>query len=310
MRYHLPPLNALRAFEAAARLQSFSLAAAELRVTQGAISRHIKILEETLDTKLFRRSHRQVTLTEDGRALRKTVREAFELIEEQTNLINPHYADQILRVKSLPTFALRWLIPRLSRFSEKHSEVKVSIHTSHRFADFDSGDVDVSIEWGRGGWKGSQAELLFPTMLVPVCSPKLANGAGPPRSIADLAKYVLLHSEQRPNLWNQWLSAAGAPSIITHDVARFEDSGLVYQAALDGLGVAIAEAAYVRNDFTNGRLVQPFPHVEVCEEGYYFVYPANKLRLRKVSTFRNWITGQAKSVIISEMVRPHPAPVV
>lgn len=294
MRYRLPPLNALKAFEAAARLQSFSRAAEELCVTQGAVSRHIKILEESLDTKLFRRSHRQVRLTDEGFAYSKSVREAFEIIETHTNSINPHYADEILRIKALPTFAMRWLVPRLSDFSKQSPDYKVSIHTSHKFADFDYGDLDGSIEFGNGRWKDTPSDLLFPAMLTPVCSPRLADGAPPPGSIEELRNYVLLHSQQRPDLWNQWLSSVGASNISTKGVARLEDSGLVYQAALDGLGIAIAEVAYVTEDVRVGRLVRPFDFTLIRDEAYYFVYPPGKMRVKKLAAFRNWITSRAE----------------
>jgi LysR family glycine cleavage system transcriptional activator len=294
MRYRLPPLNALKAFEAAARLQSFSRAAEELCVTQGAVSRQIKILEESLETKLFRRFHRQVLLTDEGLAYSRSVREAFEIIDAQSANLNPHRGDQILRIKSLPTFAMRWLIPRLSDFSKRNPDYKVSIHTSHKFADFDYDDLDGSIEYGTGEWKGVLSDLLFPTMLTPVCSPRLADGALPPTRLEELSNYVLLHSQQRPELWNQWLTGLGASNVPTKDVARLEDSGLVYQAAIDGLGLAIAEVGYVKEDVRMGRLVRPFDFVLVGEQSYYFVYPPGKIRLKKLAAFRKWIMSRAE----------------
>ncbi|NGO53741.1 transcriptional regulator GcvA [Allomesorhizobium camelthorni] len=294
MSYRLPPLNALKAFEAAARLGSFSRAADELCVTQGAISRHIKILEESLETKLFRRVHRQVHLTEEGLAYSRSVREAFAIIETETANLNPHYADRIIRIKALPTFAMRWLIPRLSDFTRQYPEYEVSIQTSHKFADFEYDDLDGSIEFGTGNWKDVASDLLFPTMLTPVCSPRLADGAGPPQSLEQLPRYVLLHSKQRPDLWNQWLTSVGATNVPTKDVARLEDSGLVYQAAIDGLGLAIAEFGYVKEDIRLGRLVKPFDYILVGNQGYYFVCLPRKLRLKKVAAFRKWIMSRAE----------------
>lgn len=294
MRYRFPSLNALKAFEAAARLKSFSRAADELCVTQGAISRHIKILEESLETRLFRRVHRQVHLTEEGFAYGRAVREAFDIIEAQTANLNPHFADQIVRIKGLPTFAMRWLIPRLSDFSKQYPEYEVSIHTSHKFVEFEYADLDGSIEFGTGDWKDVQCDLLFPTMLTPVCSPRFADGTGPPKSLEQLNDCVLLHSQQRPELWNQWLTAVGASNVSTKNVARLEDSGLVYQAAIDGLGVAVAEVSYVKEDVKMGRLVRPFDFVLVGDQSYYFVYQPGRLRLRKAAAFRKWIMSRAE----------------
>lgn len=296
MRYRLPPLNALKAFEAAARLQSFSRAAEELCVTQGAVSRHIKILEESLDTKLFRRFHRQVVLTDEGLAYSRSVREAFEIIGEHTASLNPGYSDEILRIKALPTFAMRWLIPRLSDFSRQNPDCKVSIHTSHKFADFDFDDLDGSIEFGNGEWKGVPAHMLFPTMLTPVCSPRLADGRPPPRTVAELPDYVLLHSQQRPELWNDWLTGVGASNVSTKNVARLEDSGLVYQAAIDGLGIAIAEVSYIKEEVRMGRLVRPFDFVLVGGQSYYFVYPPGHVHQKKLLAFRDWITSRAQEM--------------
>ncbi len=294
MRYRLPPLNALRVFEAAARHLSFTRAGDELCVSQGAISRHITILESHLGTKLFDRLHREVRLTEAGLRYLESVQRAFEIIDGETRRISPRNEDQSLRVKLLPTFAMRWLIPRLAAFTALHPQITVLINTSHKLADFDRGDLDASVEYGLGAWKGLAADPLFSVALVPVCSPKLADGSPPPSRPEDLSRYVLLHSMQRPELWAQWLQASGVSGIATDVGARFQNSGLVYQAAMDGMGVAITEAAYVRDDVEAGRLVAPFRHVVYQAEGYYLVYPPGKLRLERFAAFRSWILEQAQ----------------
>jgi LysR family transcriptional regulator, glycine cleavage system transcriptional activator len=294
VRYRLPPLNALRVFEAAARHLSFTRAGAELCVSQGAVSRHITILEANLGTKLFDRLHREVRLTEAGARYLDSVRRAFEIIDGETRRISPRDDDQTLRIKLLPTFAMRWLIPRLAAFAALHPEITVLITTSHRLADFDRGDLDASVEYGLGSWKGLAADPLFSVALVPVCSPRLADGSPPPARPEDLPRYVLLHSMQRPVLWAQWLQSAGVPGIATEGGARFQNSGLVYQAATDGMGIAITEAAYVRDDLEAGRLVAPFRHVAYQAEGYHLVYPPGKSRLRSFAAFRRWMLEQAQ----------------
>ncbi len=295
MRYRLPSLNALRVFEAAARHLSFTRAGEELCLSQGAVSRHISILEDGLGTKLFDRLHREVRLTEAGDRYLASVQRAFEIIDAETRRISPAKDDQTLRIKLLPTFAMRWLVPRLANFAALHPETTVLINTSHRLADFDRGDLDASVEYGLGAWPKVDADLLFSVALVPVCSPRLADGSPPPTRPEDLARYVLLHSMHRPGLWDQWLQAAGVKGIPTGQGARFQNSGLVYQAAADGMGVAITEAAYVRDDLDAGRLVKPFRFVAHQPEGYYLVYPHGKLRLDRFAAFRRWILEQAQA---------------
>jgi LysR family glycine cleavage system transcriptional activator len=295
MRYRMPPLNAIRAFEAAARLGSFSKAAEELCVTQGAISRHIKILEDRVNTQLFQRRHRQVQLTSGGLAYSQSIRKAFDIIQEETNNLNPDLNDKMLRIKSFPTFAIRWLVPRLSNFTLQKPEYGVSIYTQHSFADFESSEIDGSIEFGSGNWRGLASDRLFPTMLTPVCSPRLANGTAPPKSVKDLSKYVLLHSKHRPELWNLWLSAIGETGIPTRDVVLMEDSGLTYQAAADGIGIALGELGYIGDDIRTGRLVTPFDFVLTGPESYYLVYPPRSLSVPKFASFRKWILAQAET---------------
>lgn len=316
MRYRLPPLNALRVFEAAARHLSFTRAGVELCVSQGAVSRQITILEANLGAKLFDRLHREVRLTEAGARYLESVQRAFEIIDGETRRISPRDDDQALRIKLLPTFAMRWLIPRLAAFTALHPEITVLITTSHKLADFDRSDLDASVEYGLGDWKGLAADPLFSVALVPVCSPKLADGSPPPSRPEDLSRYVLLHSMQRPVLWAQWLKSAGVSGIATEEGARFQNSGLVYQAATDGMGVAITEAAYVRDDLEAGRLVAPFRHIAYQAEGYHLVYPPRKLRLQRFAAFRRWILeqaqetrralGRAEETASTPAIRPRP----
>ena len=294
MRYRLPPMNSLRAFEAVARLLSFSRAADELALSQGAVSRHIAILEDYLGVQLFKRTHREVTFTRLGTEYFSSVQEALDIINSETVRINRKRVEHPLRIKSLPTFAIRWLIPRLSDFTAAHPACNTTITTHHAIADFSSGDIDGSIEFGFGDWKNLSCDLLFHATLIPICSPVLADGRRPPRCIEDLRRHVLLHSVYRPELWSKWLEAAGADGLPLGTGTHLQELALVYQAAIDGLGIAMAELPYVQNDIAAGRLVTPFSKVLRQREAYYLVYPPEKLREGSFSVFRRWILEQAE----------------
>lgn len=304
MNDRLPPLNSLRAFEAAARHLSFTRASEELHVTQGAISQQITMLENFIGVKLFERRHREVRLTSGGASYFRAVQAALDIITRETAALRSTEEDSTLRIKSLPTLAMRWLVPRLADFTAKHPKVTVLVNTKNELADFEREDVDGAIEYGDGQWKNVEAELLFPVAVVPVCAPRLADGSPPPTELKDLERHVLLHSLVRPRLWPEWLLAAG----IDHPVGktmRFQTSGLAYQAALDGLGVALTEIAYIRDDISAGRLVMPFDLVVQQPLGYYWVYPREKRALEKFAVFRRWLLQQAQDVPKSAPSQPH-----
>src|SRR5882724_11672588 len=243
-RYRLPPLNALRAFEAAARHLSFTHAAAELCVSQGAVSRHIQLLESSLGVMLFERRHRQVILTPQGETYRNAIRSAFEAIDDATSQIRPEVRSDTLKIRLLPTFAMRWLVPRLAHFNAESPGITVRINTAHDHSDFDREDIEAAVEYGNPPRHDPVAERLFGEVLVPVCSSDLANGRPPPRHPRELGQHVLLHSLHRPDFWRQWLARAGVDGIAVESGLRFENSGLCYQAAVDGLGIAIAHVAF------------------------------------------------------------------
>lgn len=288
-RYRLPPLNALRAFEAAARHLSFTHAAAELCVSQGAISRHIQLLESALGVILFERRHRQVVLTSEGERYRIAIRSAFEAIDEATARLRPQAQSDTLKIRLLPTFAMRWLVPRLARFSAKNPGITVRINTAHHHGDFDREDIEAAVEYGNPPRYDLVVERLFGELLVPVCSPDPASGRPPPRHPRELGQHVLLHSLHRPDFWRQWLARAGVDGIAVETGLRFENSGLCYQAAVDGLGIAIAHVAFIREDLARGRLVIPFHLPMRNDVGYYLVYPERQLRQPKLRAFRQFL---------------------
>lgn len=291
----LPPLNALRAFEAVARHLSFKRAAEEFRVTQGAVSRHVLRLEAFLGKRLFERGHRQVRLTPDGARYLPAVRDAFVGIADATGALTADRGREMLRLRLPPTCAILWLVPRLARFNTRHPDIPVRVTTSHDPVEFDGGDVDVdaAIHYGGNPAPGLVAERLFGEVLVPAMSPALA--ARPPRldAPADLLGHVLLHSIHRPDDWPQWFRLAGVPAPEFPDGLIFENSSLTYQGAIEGLGVAMAQAAFALDEVRSGRLVVPFDLAVRNEAAYAFVVPEANAGLRRVRLFRDWIAAEA-----------------
>ncbi|MBL8699159.1 MAG: transcriptional regulator GcvA [Alphaproteobacteria bacterium] len=293
MRFRLPALNALRAFEAAARHCSFTEAAHELCVGQGAVSRHIVGLERSLGVALFHRHHRGVTLTREGQSYFETLHRALTLIHDGTAQLLGARDAEIVRLIAPPTFTSRWLLPRLGGFSARHPGAEVRISTSQEFIDFDRDDFDLAISYGDGSWPRLEVAPLIDECLVMVCRPQLADGRPPPASLDELRRYVLLHSLKRPGEWRHWLDFIGKPDVPDVGGLRFGASVLAYQAAIDGLGLAIAQSDFVSDELAAGRLLMPFP-VELRTGRGYFVTRAAGHRLPPVvAAFRDWLIAQA-----------------
>ncbi|KRF00541.1 hypothetical protein ASG87_12660 [Frateuria sp. Soil773] len=256
------PLNALRAFEAAARCRSFQAAAAQLFVTPAAVSHQVKRLEAYLETELFRRGHRCVELTAEGEALATSLGELFGQLDLALDRATAPAAAH-LRVSTVESFAAKWLAPRLHRFHRDHPDLKVRIETGDEHADVAHGGVDVAIRYGPGGYTGVRAERLMEAQSFPVCAPSLA--VPPLTAPSDLRHHTLLHDESaagRPGVpdWPAWLEAAGASQM---DAARgpvFASIYLAQEAAAAGHGVALGVAPLVAEDLRRGRLVRPFGH--------------------------------------------------
>ena len=289
----LPPLNALRAFEAAARHTSFKRAAEELCVTQGAISRHIQKLEADLGAALFTRRHRQVLLTKEGADYLVTVRDAFGRISQASSNLRTRTEDKMLKVKLPITCAVRWLVPRLARFHGLQPGISVQITTSHDPVDFDREDIDVAVHYGRRAEQGLACERLFDEVLLPICSPKLLAKPPPLKKPRDLAGHVLLHSIRRPQDWPQWLAKAGAGDVEGEPSLIFENSSLTYQGVMEGLGLAMAQLALVADDLASGHVVAPFETRVENDVAYMLVYPKERAASRKVAGFHAWIAREA-----------------
>ncbi len=297
MTRQLPPLNALRAFEAAARRGSFTRAAEELCVTQGAVSRHVGTLESWLESRLFVRGRRGIELTESGEAYFRVVQAALDQIEFGTRRLRATPGQPRLRIKLPPTFAIRWLIPRLARFHAAHPRVDVQITTSHQRADFGREDVDASIHSEPRPPSGPGFRRLFGETLVPVCAPALLADGPPLVHPGDLARHVLLCSMNRPGDWPAWLAAAGTSGIDGNSGLKFENAALAYQAAADRLGVMVAVKAFVQDDLASGRLVAPF-RLEVGTRGaYYLAYPDTPTPPSAVKDFEAWVLAEARAIV-------------
>ena len=293
MSRRLPPLNALRVFDAASRHASFTRAASELSVTQGAVSRHVSALEDWLGVRLFARSLRGIALTPKGIVYSRIVRGALDQIEYASKQLAQEPDENTLRLKVPPTFAIRWLVPRLARFHALDRKLDLQITTSHQPVDFNREDVDACIHSDVGPPRNARFRRLFGETLLPVCSPRLAARAPRLARPRDLAHHVLVSSMHRPRDWPTWLAAAGLTDIDASNGIKVENSALAYQAAIDGVGVVIAQRSFIGEDLANGRLVAPLA-LEVPGDGsYYFGYPAERQKSERVAAFEDWIVREA-----------------
>ena len=291
MTARLPSLNGLRAFEAAARHLSFTVAASELNVTQTAISHQIRRLEQELGIRLFVRRNRALALTPEARDYLPGVRTAFNDLRLATDRLLRRDNDHVLTVSTLASLAAKWLLPRLSAFQEAHPGIDVRITTSTSLVEFKNDDVDAAIRYGRGQWPGLRADWLMADRLSPVCSPALLTGNRPLRCPEDLADHVLLHtSGGTSDDWRLWLTAAGMPAQLSkHPGLTFDLTFMTVQAAIDGIGVAIGRTSYVEADIAKGRLVVPFKITLPADAGFYLVSPEARADSPKLSAFRQWL---------------------
>jgi len=291
----LPPLNAVRAFEAAARQSSFNRAAKELHVTPSAVSHQIRSLEEFLDTALFRRDGRQVTLTHEGEHYLAAVRKALALLAAATERIAAPQASGVFTLSVAPAFATPWLVPRLAGFQVAHPEIEVRLIASLDPVDFSKTDVDAAIRYGLGNWPGLRVHRLFPEELIPVASKALRDGPNPIRTPQDLCAATLLHVLIRPGQWSMWLRAAGVTSIDAERGPRFDTTPLALETALAGHGVAIADRRLVEEHLRSGRLVALFDATLPSQRAYYLVYPEYCADSPTVATFRDWLLAEVKA---------------
>jgi LysR family glycine cleavage system transcriptional activator len=292
MPRRLPALNALRAFEAAARYESFTRAAEELCVTQGAVSHQVKALEAELGLKLFSRERQRLIITDAGRAYLNVVRDAFDRIANGTERLLQRQNAGALTVSTSPNFAAKWLVHRLSRFAEAHPNVDLRISASLHHVDFAREDIDLAIRHGDGQLPGLHVTRLCPEELFPVCSPKLLDGNQPLRRPADLGRHTLLHVNDRQD-WSRWLQAANVDSVDASRGPVLNQASMAIDAAVDGQGVALARSALAAWDLLGGRLVRPFSLALPAPFSYWIVCPKATANLPKVAVFTEWLLTEA-----------------
>ncbi len=294
----LPPLNALRVFEVAARHLSFTKASEELNVTPGAISQQIKALEEFLGAPVFRRQKRALLLTDEAQASLPVLRDAFDKLSEASDILAQRADSGRLTVSVAPSFASKWLVPRLDRFHDLHPEIDVWVSADMDIVDFAADDVDMAIRYGAGDYPGLAVSHLLAETIVPVCSPRLLIGDNPLKSPKDLIHHTLLHDgspdkDESCPTWPMWLKAAGLPELDGTRGPKFNQSSLVIEAAVAGKGVALAKSALALADLEAARLVIPFDVTTPTEFAYYIVNPPSKASSVAVRAFSAWLLAEA-----------------
>jgi LysR family glycine cleavage system transcriptional activator len=289
MSQRLPSLPALRVFEAAARLLSFSKAAEELHVTQAAVSHQVRALESQLGVKLFERSTRRLALTAAGRRLLPAASEAFETLGRAVAEITR--SEQLLAITTTPSFGARWLAPRLGRFMEKFPGVELSVRHTLAVLDLGQDGLDLAIRWGKGNWPGVTAELLGPSALVVVGAPGYVERLGL-TAPADVARATLLHDETRED-WTEWLLVARLDPALARRGIVFDDENAMIQAALDGQGLALMAHSLAATDLADGRLATPFDLSLAEGYGYYLVTEPEALARPKVAAFHDFLLEEA-----------------
>ncbi|MCK1274660.1 transcriptional regulator GcvA [Bradyrhizobium sp. 61] len=299
-RRSLPPLNSVRAFEAAARLGSLKEAAAELSVTHGAVSQQIRLLEDWLGAPaLFRRSVRRVVLTPAGAALLAEFGPALDRISAavQQHRTRRHDTPSIaLHVNALATFSLRWLLPRMGAFRKEHPDIEVRLSTSNETIDELAESFDVVIRGGPDTFPGHTSRFLFGERRLPVCSPTILDQA-PLTGVRDLSRHTLLHTTSMPRLWRDWLAEAGEPALRPEASLSFDHFYLTIQAAIDGLGVAMGPTALVANDLAAGRLTTPFPDISLPARSYFAYLPEARRTDPHIAVFCDWLEQQGRDLI-------------
>ena len=294
MRYFGLHLNALRAFECAARLSSFTQAAKELNVTHSTISHHISGLEKALGVELFLRQNRRVALTPAGEKLYPVLESSFDEISTTLAAIRKRDASAPLKVTVTPSFANKWLIPRLSDFRASHPDIEVQLQTSLTLSEFQQQGLSVGVRAGKGEWSNLTSELLMPLHMTPMCCPRILDERNTPRTPDMLREFTLIHADVSPETgidseWGAWLNSVGAGNINFKRGLSFHDPGLALQAAIDGLGIAMGYVELAEIDIAQGRLVRLFDEEIRHPWSYYIVLPKNKVAEPQTIVFCDWL---------------------
>ncbi|MCF6246093.1 MAG: transcriptional regulator GcvA [Desulfobacula sp.] len=281
------PLNALRAFEASARHLSFTMAARELHVTQGAVSRQVKLLEADLKVILFHRLHRKLSLTDQGQILLFPITEALDIMTNAVETLKNQTRDLSLKVH--PTFAIRWLVPRLHKFQALHPDIQIRFTTSNINADFKRENFDVAITYRGDKKTGVIRKTILEERLIPVCSPKLLNIKPRLKKPSDLKHFPLLHNSPNQLEWRTWAAQANIKGLSFERGQVFEIDDAALQAATAGLGIALGDRLLIKEDLNTGRLIAPFKYTRVKTGTYYISWPEKNLAKPGVMEFKDWL---------------------
>ena len=303
----LPPLNSLRAFDAAVRHMSFQKAAQELNVTPAALSYQIRQIEEDLELKLFKRMNRSVRLTKYGELIAPGIRDGFEQFNQAMRKLTRHRAGDVLVISAGPAFTAKWLAPRLYRFLDKHAGVDARVSANLNIVDLETDDVDVAIRFGQGSYEGCQSIKLFDEYVTPMCSPTYLNGDARLLNVSDLAKHTLIHDDTHVGYfkladWRTWLDAAGASDVNPElSGLHFNVADHAIDAAVSGAGVVLGREVLAQPDLDTGRLVAPFDLKLKADFSFYSVCSAARADDPMISAFNVWlgeeISGQSNNAV-------------
>jgi LysR family transcriptional regulator, glycine cleavage system transcriptional activator len=290
-----PSISSVRAFEAAARLLSFTRAAGELNVTQSAVSHGVRDLEERFGVSLFHREGRALALTEAGRLYLPFAAEALSRLRlGERALVDPQRKARVLTVSVSPSFAAKWLVPRLGAFSTEHPDLELRISANAQHIDFLDGEIDLAVRHGDGSWPQLECTRLCEEVLFPVCSPSLLRGK-PPRTPADVLKHTLVH-HRSADAWRSWLRSYGVSAPVKGAQGLVvNEMSLAIDAAVSGQGIALARSALAHRDLAEGRLVRPMPESRSANFAYWIVFPPTSANLPKITRFREWLVREAAS---------------
>lgn len=295
----LPPLSSLRSFEAVARRLSFSKAAEELNVTPGAVSQQIRAFEELLGLRLFERTKRSVSLTQAAARMLPDVQAGLDLLARACRTQAVPVGERTLTVSVTPSFASKWLLPRLPSFYKQHPDIDLRVSATVELADFRRDRIDLAIRLGHGRYAGLRAEPLFSEALTPLCAPKVLTGKGRLKTPEDLRKHRIIHDTSIPgqnehSAWDKWLAVAGAKHVSTRRGVRFTLAELAMQAAIDGAGIVLGRLVLAEGDIDAGRLVRPFKLALPLEVSYFLVRSEDTELRPEMLHFRNWLFSSLK----------------
>ncbi|WP_299878951.1 transcriptional regulator GcvA [uncultured Cocleimonas sp.] len=300
----LPPLNSIRAFEATARHLSFSKAAEELNVTPGAVSQQVKVLEDYLNLKLFKRKNRMILLTDEAQVCLPLLTEGLDKLAQSIDMIREQSNDKPLTITASPTFTSRWLMPRLTNFQQKFPDIDVRIDASNDLADLVNDDIDVGIRFGTGEYPGLEADYLFSQNVIPVCNPELLKGQKKLETPEDLKNHTLLHAhgdyffiDKTHVDWEMWFATVGIKEIDARRGLHFSQHNLLVEAAIRSQGIALVGDVVVNEELKTGQLVKLFEDTDIpLKFSYYLIYSHAKSNLTRIKVFRQWLLDEVKKV--------------